>query len=157
MNSIVNFLGEEFTFSDDIKEYIAVSNIADQVHHSLMNSFIDKIKRDESSFTNTQAMNEDIKKQAERFIERLCNNGIYSATINEYVDGNVGYEAIDAVNQAAVKAFASYLIDEIKSFKQGMQEAESDALSQVTGSGVSVYTSSMLTLAVTSAMESAIL
>lgn len=156
MYSTVKFLGEGFTFSEDIKEYMAVSSVAENIHNALKNSFMNKLNRKDATFIDTKSMLSDIRTQTEKFIKRLCDNGIYSETVDSYLASNAGYEAIDSVNRAASEAFCSFLAEEISAFKSGMEAAELDAMSQITGSGVTVYSSSMLTLAVTSAMECAI-
>lgn len=153
----VKFLGEEYTFSTDIKEYVRISNLADSVHNSLIKSFESKLAKSEICCIETKDIDTELKNAAERFIKELCQKGVYSHTVDEYVKNNPALSLIDEINSAANKACRSFLIEEMENFKNGVETAESEAMAQITGSGVSVYSNSFLTLAASSAMEYSIL
>lgn len=157
MQTNIRFLGQDFIFSSDIKEYIAASELANEIHTTLKRKFISKLNHSSASFLGAGSLDDDIRVQTDRFIQRLCRNGIFTHTIDEYITANPAYSIIDEINNAACQACCSFLAEEIENFQNGMEIAETAALSQITGSGVSVFTDSMLTLAVTSAMECAIL
>lgn len=157
MSINVTFLKKQYTFPKDILTYIDILNMAEDIQKELFKSFLDKVSRSHTPVISNEQLHDDMKKQAGRFIEKLCENEIYDKTVDEYVFENNGYEAYSELNKEGVQIFAGFLSEEIMNLRDGMNNAEINAASNITGSGIQVYTSSFLTLAATSAMEYSIL
>lgn len=155
MSIDVKFLGESFSFNDDLKIYIEALNDCEKISDDLFKAFRTKGNKNEG-FIEVKDLHKDMLKHAEKFIAKLCEKGIFSKSAEDYTYNNKGYKAIDEACSDSVRARAQYLSEEIQAFKDGMNAAEYDAASKITGSGVSVYSSSFLTLAVASAVEQSI-
>lgn len=155
MSIDVKFLGESFSFNDDLKIYIEALNDCEKISDDLFKAFRTKGNKNEG-FIEVKDLHKDMLKHAEKFIAKLCEKGIFSKSAEDYTYNNKGYKAIDEACSDSVRARAQYLSEEIQAFKDGMNAAEYDAASKITGSGVSVYSSSFLTFAVASAVEQSI-
>ena len=157
MSISVSFLKKQYTFPKDILTYIDILNLTEDIQTSLFKSFLEKVHRSQTPVINNEDLHSDMKKQAGRFIEKLCENDIYDKTVDEYVFDNNGYKTYCEINKEGIQALAQFLSEEMISFRDGINNAEMNATSNITGSGFQVYTSSFLTLAATSAMEYSIL
>lgn len=157
MSISVSFLKKQYTFPKDILTYIDILNLTEDIQASLFKSLLEKVHRSQTPVINNEDLHNDMKKQAGRFIEKLCENDIYNKTVDEYVFDNNGYKTYCEINKEGIQALAQFLSEEMISFRDGINNAEMNATSNITGSGLQVYTSSFLTLAATSAMEYSIL
>ena len=153
----VKFIGEEYSFPEDILEYIFMLNLVEDMQNSLMTSIYNKVYASSMSVIDDSELHDEMRKQASRIIERLCNKGIFSKTIDEYVFENKGYEQYCLVNKNSREAMIRFLSEQMTDFQKGLEHAYENAASNITGSGVRVFSNSALTLAATSAMEYSIL
>lgn len=157
MNINVTFLQKQYTFPKDILIYLDILNLTEDIQKKLFNSFLEKVSRSQTPVISNEQLHDDMKKQAGRFIKKLCENEIYDKTVDEYVFENSGYDAYSKLNKDGIQTVACFLSEEIKNFQDGIYNAEINAASNITGSGIQVYSSSFLTLAATSAMEYSII
>lgn len=153
MSFDVVFLNKVYTFPNDILTYIEILNLTEDIYNALNLKFLKKINSPETSFIDDEYLHGEMKKQAERFIQRLCQNEIYDKTADEYVFENNAYKLYSELNQTGKQVAVELLREEMENFRDGMNNAKIKAESNITGSGFQVYTSSFLTLAATSAME----
>ena len=153
MSLEIRFLQKDYKIPNDIITYLNALQVADEIKDSLFRACRDKVSKSEIRAISTDEMVPEMKKQASRFIKMLCDNNIFNRTIDKYTFSNEGYKEFDEHNKAAVLAMSNYLLEEMEHFQQGIEDAEREAASNITGTGVQVWSSSFLTLAAASALE----
>lgn len=149
----VEFNKKQYIIPDDLNEYLIVLDLAEKIQGNLSEAFMQKALSAQSKVVSPDEMDDAFKNAAERFIQRLCEKGVYDKTIDEYTFQNEGYIKFLNVTKNAMQTMVKFLSEQAQDYERGRYEAEQKALSSVTGSGVSVYSSSILTLALTSAVE----
>ena len=147
------FNHKAYSIPDDLHEYVDVLNLAEAIQSDLSETFMQKALSAQSKAVSPDEMDDAFKNAAEGFIQRLCEKGVYDKTIDEYTFQNEGYIEFLNVTKNAMQTMVKFLSEQAQDYEKGRYEAEQKALSSVTGSGVSVYSSSILTLALTSAVE----
>lgn len=153
MSLELRFIQKDYEMPDDIIIYLNALQVADEIKDSLFQACRDKVSKSDIRAISTDEMVPEMKKQASRFIKMLCDNNIFNRTIDEYTFSNEGYKKFDEHNKAAVLAMSNFLLEEMEHFQQGIEDAEREAASNITGTGVQVWSSSFLTLAAASALE----
>ena len=150
---VLEFNRKSYTIPSDLKEYLNVLNLAEELQNNLCVTFMQKALDPESKVVSPDEMDDYFKEAAEKFIQKLCEKGVYDKTIDDYTFQNEGYIEFLSITKDAMQAMVKFLSEEAQDYEKGRYAAEQKALSNVTGSGVSVYSSSILTLALTSAVE----
>lgn len=158
MNNIaVKFIGKEYSIPKDVIAYIDLLDFADSVQKQLMADFISivkgRIQNKEVGLIDDEDLNAQIEKQVGRFIVKLCDQGIFTRTVNDYLNGNKGYEYFSKVNKVALEKVKSFLMHRLDSLQEGYQDAVQRAESHVTGMGFSIWSSSFVNHAIYAAME----
>jgi len=157
----VSFLTKEYSIPEDILIYLDLLDFTANVQTQLTSSFIHKLKtkisNDDIGLLNDDDMKGDIEQQVGKFIAKLCDNGIYTRTISDYLNNNKGYQLYSDVNKAALEKMRSLLIQEISDWQAGYNDALNRAESHVTGMGFSLWSSSILHHAIYAAMETSTL
>lgn len=153
MNIELIFNNKSYEIPKDLQEYLASLNLAENIKTDLCDLFIQKALKVDTKVVEPSEMDDALKRASELFVQRLCEKGVYDKTIDDYTFQNEGYIDFLNVTKNAIQAMAKYLSEEAQSYEEGKYRAEQNALSSVTGSGVHVYSSSILTLALTSAVE----
>lgn len=150
---VLEFNRKSYTIPSDLKEYLNVLNLAEELQNNLCVTFMQKALDPESKVVSPDEMDDYFKEAAEKFIQKLCEKGVYDKTIDDYTFQNEGYIEFLSITKDAMQAMVKFLSEEAQDYEKGRYAAEQKALSNVTGSGVSAYSSSILTLALTSAVE----
>ena len=157
MSLVVFFNKKSYSFPEDIVEYLQLLDITEKIQDELFSNFLSLTNSSDIKVINAEDMIPAFKEQASIFIKLLCSKGIFSKTIDEYAINNDGYKEFKRICENAVAAFSNFLSDEIGNFISGMEQAEINAHSQITGSGVSIFSNSALMLAAATAAEYSIL
>lgn len=156
-----NFLGKEYSIPEDVLTYIDLLNFTDGVKTQLVNSFVRKlraeIQKDNIGLLGDEDLAAEIEQQVGKFIAKLCDHGIFTRTISDYLKNNKGYELFSNVNKAALEKMKSILIQEIDDWQAGYEDAVNRAESHVTGMGFSIWSSSFVNHAIYAAMEASAL
>jgi len=158
MNNIaVKFIGKEYSIPKDVITYIDLLDFADNVQKQLMADFISiiegRIQSKNVGLIDDEDLRAQIEKQVGRFIAKLCDQGIFTRTVNDYLNGNKGYEYFSKVNKAALEKVKSFLMQRLDSLQEGYEDAVQRAESHVTGMGFSIWSSSFVNHAIYAAME----
>ena len=158
MNNIaVKFIGKEYSIPKDVITYIDLLDFADNVQKQLMADFISiikgRIQNKNVGLIDDEDLRAQIEKQVGRFIAKLCDQGIFTRTVNDYLNGNKGYEYFSKVNKAALEKVKSFLMQRLDSLQEGYEDAVQRAESHVTGMGFSIWSSSFVNHAIYAAME----
>ena len=154
----VKFIGKEYSIPQDVLTYIDLLSFTDSVQKQLFGAFARKLKneiaKDNIGLLGDEDLATEIEQQIGRFIAKLCDNGIFTRTISDYLKNNKGYQLISEVNKAALEKMKSLLIREMEDWKAGYENAVNNAESHVTGMGFSIWSSSFVNHAIYAAMES---
>lgn len=154
---VVKFLEKEYSIPKDVIAYIDLLDFADSVQKQLMADFISiikgRIQNKDVGLIDDEDLRAQIEKQVGRFIVRLCDQGIFTRTVNDYLNGNKGYEYFSKVNKAALEKVKSFLMQRLDSLQEGYEDAVQKAESHITGMGFSIWSSSFVNHAIYAAME----
>ena len=101
----VKFIDKDYSFPQDVLTYIDLLSFTDSVQRQLVISFISKLEneiaKDNIDLLGDEDLAKVIEKQVGIFIAKLCENGIFTCTISDYLKNNKGYELIFKVNKNA--------------------------------------------------------
>ena len=154
---IVQFLEKEYSIPEDVLTYIDLLSFTDGVQKQLFGTFVRKLKneiaKDNIGLLDDKDLAQEIEQQVGKYIAKLCDNDIFTRTINDYLKNNKGYQLISQVNKAALEKMKSLLIREMDEWQSGYENAVSNAESHVTGMGFSIWSSSFVNHAIYAAME----
>lgn len=155
------FLGKNYTIPEDVLIYIDLLDFTESVKNHLVNAFVrklnDEIAKDNMGLLGDKDLVPEIESQVGRFVAMLCNNGIYTRTISDYLKNNKGYQLYSNVNKAALEKMRSLLIQEMDAWQAGYENAVNRAEAHVTGMGFSIWSSSFVNHAIYAAMEASTL
>ena len=86
------FLGKEYSIPEDVLTYIDLLSFTDGVKTQLANSFVRKLKaeiqKDNIGLLGDEALSTEIEQQIGKFIAKLCDHGIFTRTISDYLKNN---------------------------------------------------------------------
>ena len=155
------FLGKEYSIPQDVLTYIDLLDFTDSVQKQLTAAFVrklrDELAKDNLGLLGNEDLSSDFEQQIGRFIAKLCDNGIFTRTISDYLKNNKGYQLCSDVNKAALEKMKSLLIQEMDAWQAGYEDAVNKAESHVTGMGFSIWSGSFVNHAIYAAMEASTL
>ena len=155
------FLGKEYSIPQDVLSYIDLLIFTETMQKQLATSFVrmlnKKIQQGDTGLLSDEDLSSEIERQVGKFIAKLCDNGIFTRTIRDYLDNNKGYQYVSDVNKSALEAIKSFLLDRLSSMQEGLEEAGQKADSRVTGMGFSILSGSFINHAIYAAMEASTL
>ena len=154
---IVKFIGKEYSIPQDVLTYIELLGFVDNVQKQLANAFVRKLKieiqKNNTGLLGDEDLAEEIEQQVGKYIAKLCDNGIFTRTIGDYLNNNKGYQYVSDVNKAALEKFKSLLMQRLDSLQEGYTDAVQRAESHVTGMGFSIWSGSFVNHAIYAAMQ----
>ena len=160
-NITVKFIGKEYSIPEDVLTYIDLLDFTDSIHKYLSSAFVRKLRneiaKDNIGLLGDEDLATEIEQQVGKFIAKLCDNGIFTRTISDYLKNNKGYQLYSDVNKAALEKMKSLLIQEMDAWQAGYENAVNKAESHVTGMGFSIWSSSFVNHAIYAAMEASTL
>ena len=153
----VKFIGKEHSIPQDVLTYIELLAFTDNVQKQLANAFVRKLKieiqKSNGGLLGDEDLVEEIEQQVGKFIAKLCDHGIFTRTIGDYLNNNKGYQYVSDVNKAALEKFKSLLMQRLDSLQEGYSDAVQRAESHVTGMGFSIWSGSFVNHAIYAAMQ----
>lgn len=163
----VKFLGEEYQVSEAINEFLSYDELLTPVRTKVLNAITTDIKKDSRlSWGETMAdhVHDTTAKYrqmmidgAELLVKKLLELGIYDVTANDLLKD---VSSIGDINDLEKSTFVTLLEEGNKisdMTRAGIAKAYHYAASNITGSGVRVFTSSFATLMINSVVEKNIL
>ena len=150
------FLGKEYSIPEDVLTYIDLLDFTDSVQKQLAGTFVRKLRNEvqkgNTGLLGDEDLTAEIEQQVGKFIAKLCDNGIFTRTIRDYMN-NKGYQYISDVNKAALEKIKSLLLRRLDSLQEGYEGAVQRAESHVTGMGFSIWSGSFVNHAIYAAMQ----
>ena len=153
MNITLEFNGKQYTLPSDITEYLEILDITEGVQRGLLDNFLRKSADSYDGIVYPSAMESAFTKAAEKYVRLLCAKGVYTETAEDFIATSDGYRTFSKISEDASQANLRFSNEEKRNYRTRSQAAERNAMSKITGSGVNVYSSSFLTLAMSSAVE----
>ena len=150
---ITSFLDKQISIPEDLKEYLKILEFTLDSDSELFDSFSKSVLKTERKAIEEEELIALLKNTSEKYLKKLCEKGIYSITISDLLSNVPGYSEVISENKNALQATWDFLREEALGFIDGVSGAENAALSKVTGSGVSVWSSSFTTLASFAALD----
>lgn len=153
----VKFIDKEYTIPKDVLTYIDLLKFTDSVQKTLTSAFVRKLRneiaKDNIGLLGDEDLATEIEQQVSKFIAKLCDNGIFTRTIGDYLKNNKGYQLYSDVNKSALEKMKSILIQEMDAWQAGYENAVNKAESNITGMGFSIWSGSFVNHAIYAAME----
>ena len=153
----VKFINKEYSIPEDVLTYIELLKFTDNVQKQLASAFVRKlnheIKQGNVGCLDDKDLSAEIEQQVGKFIAKLCDNGIFTRTICDYLKDNKGYQLYSDVNKAALEKMKSLLIQEMDAWQAGYENAVNKAESNITGMEFSIWSGSFVNHAIYAAMQ----
>jgi len=154
MNAIkVVFLGEEYSFPQEVKKYIFYCHRFQGISDKFMSILSQRIKERWYDFPDKE-FDELFKQEGKKVIAYLAQDDIYDVTLSELVNQNKGYICFQDMTQDGFDKWKQISINAVQEYARGYEYAQSVANSQITGSGMTLYSNSMLAHMTFAALES---
>ena len=154
------FLDEEYTVPSELREFVGYLNDFDEIRNEVMSLLTSQMKLQKY----TGGADEDfvyfktpLTKIGQKVIAMLSQKSIFDVTLDDVVYQNPGYIQLHTVCQETIQGMANILLNEMQDWKAGYENAYSSAASNITGSGVSIWTNSLSSALIYSAMEASTL
>lgn len=151
----VKFLGKEYNLSEQLPVFIPLIKKFDVYKEFLVKKLIKQIEKNEFSGGGDDFVywSQPISDIAKKVIRDIAEYGIYDLTEYDLVECNPGYKKIHAVCSKTMNKMLDSLTASMKEWEEEYDAAYADAASNITGSGVSVWTSSLGNALLYSVME----
>ena len=157
MSSInVSFLGEEYYFPSDLIDFIKILRFFDSFHaqlNPLLLRLMEKEDWEDGTERGQQYFKKTMVQQANKVIAKLSSCNIYDITVSDLVDNNPGFIQIIETGNNTLEAMKNILSNTISNWLEGYDNAQNATNSQITGMGFSIWTNSLTSALVYSAME----
>lgn len=164
----VTFLGETYQVSETINEFLHYDELLTPVRVKMLKALSDDIKRDSRYMTfgeettgyvdrNARSYQKLMEECADVLVKKLFALGVYDVTANDLLATST---AIADLNDMKVNILQTMIAEGRKYVdmkNRGLEHAYRSAASNITGSGVMVFSSSITTLLIHSVVERGIL
>lgn len=154
------FLGEEYTIPSELREFVCYLLQFDKMRNDVMELLTTQMRIEKytgSADEDFVYFKNPLTKIGQNVIAMLFEKGIFDVTLDEVVYQNSGYIQLHTVCQETAQGMANILLNAMQDWKAGNENAYSSAVSNITGSGVSIWTSSLSSALMYSAMEASTL
>lgn len=164
----VKFLGEEYQVSETINEFLHYDELLTPVRVKMLKALSQDIKRDSRSMTfgdetpdyvdrNARAYQKLMEECASVLVNKLFSLGIYDVTANDLLGTTTSIADLNEMKMKTLQTMVAEGRKYVDMKNRGMEHAYRSAASNITGSGVMVFSSSMTTLLIHSVVERGIL
>ena len=164
----VKFLGDEYQVSETINEFLHYDELLTPVRLKMLNTLSKDIKRDSQSLSFGSETAEHVYKITESyqnmmnecaniFVNKLFSLGIYDVTENELIEATPSIAELNELKMKTIKTMLSEGQKYVDMKNEGLENAYKSAASNITGSGVTVFSNSITTLLIHSVVEHGIL
>lgn len=147
----VKFLGSDYTFPHELKEYVSICSEFEKINDTLSKALLTTMKRpsiigDEPSQAGDveQGLKEKMRNEGKKIIPMLAKHNIFDVTESDLIENNKGYIKYEETYKTMMKGLSKNLAEEMQAFLDGYDDAQRSAYSQVTGTGISMYSNSMI-------------
>lgn len=156
----VLFLGKEYEISDQLTIFVPILQKFNEYMDALIEKLVAQMRDSDYSGGDKESFaywSQPIDEIAKDIIRSAAEVGIYDLTKFELVDNNPGYKQLKKVCMDTFESIKEVAINSISEWRDGYTAAYNEAASKITGSGVSIWTSSLGSALLYSAMEGNVL
>lgn len=156
----VYFLGEEYSVPEELKEFIGYLHDFEEIHNEIMPLLTNQIPKKEftgGADVDFEYFKAPLSKTGENVISKLATKNIFDVTLNDVVYNNKGYIQLHNVCKDTMQGMVNILMNAMQTWLDGYNNAYSSAASNITGSGVSIWTNSLSSALIYSALEASTL
>lgn len=156
----VNFLGEEYTVPEELKEFVEYLYFFENIHNEIMPLLTKQMQKKEFSGgadVDFEYFKAPLSKTGEKVIAELAKNDIFDVTLNDVMYNNKGYIQLYNVCKDTMQEMVNILKNAMQTWLDGYNNAYSSAASNITGSGISIWTNSPSSALIYSAFEASTL
>ncbi|MGN9126527.1 hypothetical protein ACTM97_09000 [Oliverpabstia intestinalis] len=139
----VTFLGKEYCFPKEIQQYVYYCNKFQKISDDFMTVIGKRIKDRWYDYPDKE-FEELFRKAGKEVIGYLSHDRIYDVTINELIEQNKGYISFQSITKEGFEKYKSISVEALEEYIKGYENAQAIANSKVTGSGMTLYSSSLL-------------
>ena len=147
----VKFLGSNFTFPEELKQYIIYCSEFEKISDRLSQALLKTMKNPnicdgESSqlWDIDERLRQKVRDEGKKLISMLAKHNIFDVTESDVVDNNQGYHLYDKAYNEMFAGLRINLANEIQNFNDNFENVQRSAYSQVTGTGISMYSNSII-------------
>lgn len=149
----VKFLEKEYLFPQEIKDYISYCQKIQKVNDNFLTVLTKRVQDRWYDYPDKE-FEELFRESGKEVITLLSQDKIYDVTISELVDQNTGYISFQNITKAGFEKYKNIYVEATEEFIKGYENAQMIANSKVTGSGLTLYSSSLLAHMTFAALES---
>lgn len=156
----VYFLGEEYSVPEELKEFIDYLHYFEEIHNEIMPLLTNQIPKKDftgGADADFEYFKVPLSKIGEKVIAKLADKSIFDVTLNDVVYNNKGYIKLHNVCKDTMQGMVEILRNAMLNWLDGYNNAYSSATSNITGSGVSIWTNSLSSALIYSALEASTL
>lgn len=147
------FLGEEYSFPREVKEYVFYCRRFQEINDNLLSVLTQRIKDRWYDFPDKE-FDELLKQEGKKIISCLAQDNIYDITLSELIEQNNGYIYFRNMTQKGFEKWKQISIHAVQEYAKGYENAQSLANAKITGSGITLYSNSVLAHMTFAALES---
>lgn len=147
----VKFLGSDYTFPEELKQYVVYCNEFEKINDALSKALLTTMKRpyildgEPSQAGDVESgLKDKMRQEGKKIIPLMAKHNIFDVTESELIDNNKGYLLYEEAYKNMASGLQKNLADEIQAFMDGYDNAQMSAYSQVTGTGISMYSNSII-------------
>ena len=156
----VSFLGERYTFPQELQEYVVYKNDFEKIDNRLVN-VLSNIMKIPSIYEgeNTQVdgleitLDNKLRQEGKEIISLLSKKGIFDVTESDLIDNNKGYILYKKIYQNLLVDLMKGRLEETGKYIESVQNIKKEVYSQITGSGMTLYSNSALAHMTFAALE----
>ena len=150
----VKFLGETYGFPTDIIKIIPILDKNDEYLQKLYPLILDLMdKGDWKDENNIGYFKNPMIRIANQIIADLSEENIYDVTVSDLVDNNPGFIKLQEVCNYTLSKMKDIFNQTLTNYINESDKAYSNAAANITGSGIGIFTSSLSSALIYSAME----
>lgn len=155
----VRFLGENYTFPEEVAQYVLYCNKFEQINDRLMDELLKTMKKTpmgkgDSAYTDMREKYEGyMQEEGRKVITMLAQIGAYDVTESDVIYNNRGYKYYIDVKTKMNEGSAKILYDSIDSWMDEESSISASAASNIRGSGYGLISNNFLAHATFAAME----
>ena len=157
-NMTVRFLSENYELPINLKQFVSYAREFEEYNNGfvqLTTKCIEETERRANGpMPDVTPFNDRFEFIAKDIITKLSNNGVYDVTIDDLLKNNNGYKHFTGTQIQTLQKLYASLLSTVQTLEQEHQRAYNEAMNQVTGSGISIWTSSIAEAFVFAALES---
>lgn len=151
-STTVSFLGQEYTFPNELQRYVGYMKEFEEMYDRLFSVLNERIKKKWYDYPDKE-FKKILDNEAKRVISKLSSYDIYDVSLSDLVGKNKGYLYLDEMTKEEFEKRKQISIDAIREYRGELENAQSYAASQVTGSGMTLISNSVLAHMTFSALE----